>query len=104
MVLPHMVSLTTQLKMTLFPTDFSVLDMDANVTVGVRVEETDVTSTLFLNIRQFVGRAQIWNVLASGQIAKASYDNTLPTFDFSMDVLDNVVVMTETIARQGVIT
>ena len=90
--------------------DFSVLDMDANVTVGVRVEETDVTSTSIVpeysTIRWTSGTDM--EVVSTGNSINstrtASYDNTLPSFDFSMDVLDNVKFRTsysETIARQG---
>ena len=90
--------------------DFSVLDMDANVTFGVRHEETDVTSSSVVPEYSHI----LWtsgtdmeavatgNSITSERTAK--YDNTLPSVDFSINVLDDVKVRasySETIARQG---
>ncbi|MDB2699554.1 TonB-dependent receptor [Alphaproteobacteria bacterium] len=90
--------------------DFTVYDMEANVTFGVRHEETDVTSSSVVPEYSHI----LWTsgtdmeAVATGNSITnsrtASYDNTLPSFDFSMDVLDNLKVRasySETIARQG---
>jgi TonB-dependent receptor len=90
--------------------DFTLYDMEANVSFGIRHEETDVTSSSVVPEYSHI----LWTsgtdmeaVATGNKISNsrtASYDNTLPSFDFSMDVLDNLKVRasySETIARQG---
>ena len=90
--------------------DFTLYDMEANVTFGIRYEETDVTSSSVVPEYSHI----LWTsgtdmeAVATGKKISnsrtASYNNTLPSFDFSMDVLDNLKVRasySETIARQG---
>jgi TonB-dependent receptor len=71
----------------------------ANLTAGVRYEETEVTSETL----QAVPTAIVWTAdndfaqqFGSGGsqsiIAEDDYDHVLPSLDFSVEVLDNVVV------------
>lgn len=71
----------------------------SNLTVGVRYEQTDVTSMT----EQAVPTAVVWtadndfaqqfgNPGTSTLVEEADYDHFLPSLDFSVEVLDNVMV------------
>ena len=82
----------------------------SNLTVGVRYEETDVAADTI----QAVPTAIVWTAdndfaqqfpPGDGQVVSgdANYDNVLPSIDFSVEVLENVVVRascSKTIATQ----
>jgi TonB-dependent receptor len=82
---------------------------ESNLTVGLRYEQTDVTSESLLA----VPTAIVWNAdndfsqqFGAGGAQElsedADYDHVLPSLDFSVEVLDNVIVRasySKTIAR-----
>jgi len=93
-----------------FSTSFDIAGRDANLNVGLRYEDTDVTSTADITLPQNI----VWegnNDFALVQTAEtqdfsqeASYDNWLPNVDLSVDLSEDIVARasySKTIARTG---
>jgi TonB-dependent receptor len=83
-------------------------NMPANVLVGVRYEETDVSSTSFINIPSGLSWAanNDFNLVASDEILpfteETSYSHVLPSFDFDLGLTDRLkgrLSYSKTIAR-----
>lgn len=83
--------------------------MPFDVHVGIRYEETDVTSTsavpAFTNEPRWEGTSEV-SLLSSGTVnfgtQKASYDHTLPSINFNLEATDDVILRaaySETIGR-----
>ncbi len=91
-----------------FSSNFEFFGLDSNLLVGLRYEETDVSSSSFVNVP-----TTLWwqsdddwsSALASEktlQSGKGSYDYLLPNLDFDVSVIENVKVRlsySETIGR-----
>jgi TonB-dependent receptor len=84
-------------------------DMPFDVHVGVRYEETDVTSTSsvpeFTNEPRWEGTSEV-SLISTGNVVygsqKASYDHLLPSINFNLEVTDDVILRaaySETIGR-----
>jgi TonB-dependent receptor len=91
--------------------DGEIGDMPYDVHVGLRYEETDVTSTSavagYENGARWVGTTEVF-LAASGerefQSQKGSYDHTLPSINFNIEVTDDVklrAAYSQTIGRPG---
>ncbi|GGA73661.1 TonB-dependent receptor [Neiella marina] len=89
--------------------DFELGDMPAKVNLGVRYEETDVTSNslipnynneLWLSANELI-LEQDGGIFAEGT---GSYDHTLPNIDFQLEPVEDVVLRaswSKTLARPG---
>ena len=74
-------------------------EMPFDVHLGVRYEETDVTSTSsvpeFTNEPRWEGTSEV-SLLSSGNVVygtqDASYDHTLPSINFNLEVTDDVIL------------
>ncbi len=90
-----------------FNATFDISDMPANVSAGIRWEETDVTSSALVPI----ATAITWNsnnefsIINSGldfTTLTGDYDYWLPSLDFNIEVIEDVIVrfgFSETIGR-----
>ena len=93
-----------------FNKDFTIADRSAKLNVGLRYEETDLTSTSTFNVplENVFSSDNDNNFVFGGdpqQVAQDfSYSNLLPNIDLSVDVTDDIVLRTsysQTIARAG---
>lgn len=85
-------------------------EMPFDVHVGVRYEETDVESTSALNNfngTEWRGASEV-EIIKSGEhefgSQTASYNHTLPSFNFNLEITDDVILraaFSETIGRPG---
>jgi len=74
-------------------------EMPFDVHLGVRYEETDVTSTSAVagrqNAARWEGTSEVF-LVSSGQTEfgaqKAKYDHTLPSFNFNLELTDDLIV------------
>ncbi|WP_374763756.1 TonB-dependent receptor [Yunchengibacter salinarum] len=77
--------------------EFDILDMPSFLTVGLRYEDTDVTSRALVPIptgTQWVAENEFGIIFSDERDfteLKGGYDNFLPAIDFSMDVMRDVV-------------
>ncbi|MDG1750846.1 MAG: TonB-dependent receptor [Thalassotalea sp.] len=89
--------------------DGEIGDMPFDVHVGIRYEETDVTSSSavpgFTAEPRWEGTSEV-SLLSSGAIVygtqEASYDHTLPSINFNLEVTDDIILraaFSETIGR-----
>lgn len=92
--------------------DGEIGDMPYDVHLGVRYEETDVTSTSSVPIWEFsarwVGDTEVFlEQISDGsefQTQKGSYNHTLPNINFNIEVVDDVILRaaySQTIGRPG---
>lgn len=90
--------------------DFTLNDMPANVVAGVRVEQTDITSTTntFIPVELHWDDQDDWSQVLSNEqaliSAKSDYRNVLPSLDFSVSPSEDVKVRfsaSKTMARAG---
>ena len=94
-----------------FQGGFELLGLESNLGVGLRHEETDVTSIAVVNVptNQSWDGDDDWSLVYGGGSAvnysvTNSYDNFLPNIDFDIAINDDVKVRAsygETIARPG---
>ena len=88
---------------------FDIGDRAANVAVGVRYEETDVTSSALVPIATEIrwAAANEFSVVFGPPdftTLEGKYDYLLPSFDFDVEVVDNIILRagySETIGRPG---
>ena len=93
-----------------FDKSFTIGDRDASVNIGMRYEETDLTSTSVFTVPTgIVFTSDNDNNVTFGGAPEAvavdfSYSNFLPNVDFSVDVTEDIVARasySQTIARAG---
>lgn len=88
---------------------FDLADRPANIAVGVRYEQTDVTSSSLVPTATGItwNSANEFSIIKSGSgftTLKGDYDYFLPSLDFNVEVTENVIVRasySETIGRPG---
>ena len=88
---------------------FDLADRPAHIALGVRYEQTDVTSSALVPVATGItwNSANEFSIIKSGTdftTLKGDYDYFLPSLDFDVEVVDNVVVRasySETIGRPG---
>ena len=93
-----------------FDTKFDVADREASLSVGLRYEETDLTSTSLFNVpTAIIFTSDNDNFVQNSTTAEnvsvtATYSNLLPHVDFSIEAADDFVVRasySQTLARAG---
>jgi TonB-dependent receptor len=88
---------------------FDLADRAAHIAVGVRYEQTDVTSSALVPVATGItwNSANEFSILTTGTdftTLKGDYDYFLPSLDFDIEVAENIVVRasySETIGRPG---
>ncbi|WP_440906003.1 TonB-dependent receptor [Catenovulum sp. SX2] len=79
---------------------FDVIERPANLSVGVRYEETDVTSPAVVPNYTSVSwtGANEFSLAAAGEpinsAQSGSYDNVLPALDFDIEIIDDLILRT----------
>ena len=92
-----------------FNGSFDIGDMPANLAVGLRYEETDVTSSALVPVVTAItwNSANEYSLINSGQdfqTLEGKYDYVLPSLDFNLEVIEDVIVRfgySQTIGRPG---
>jgi TonB-dependent receptor len=79
-----------------YNTSFSLLDRFANLSLGVRYEQTDVTSRALVPIAtglSWTGDSEVSVLFGDPDFTKlkGDYDYFLPSIDFNVEVIDNLI-------------
>ncbi len=92
-----------------FNASFDIGDKPANLSAGVRYEQTDVTSQALVPVPQYIewAAANEFSVITAGSDftkLKGDYDYVLPSLDFNVEVAEDMILRlgySETIGRPG---